>query len=304
MTNETIVDARKRVLTRYEDVLDTRLRIERTDEPEETRRFRAILEAAEPPLVDLHVGDVIGWGRTAARARRRAVDKVANRRRGVPRDEYEAAGVTFRTGPAPAPAAGETEHAFAAVVTFVDASSPLASRVDVGTVLAQSRNASNAADRAIYLLGQWAEQARLAEMQRRIMGLRRRRRPAGEAADKSEPARWDDGAPCHNEDPEKFFPEPGFNAAGGQTAAISVCEACPVRAECLARALDRREAFGVWGGTTEATRRKLLRQLGPNAGDVVRARGVIVLALVGGKAAASVPASAPDVPQGDEQAAA
>lgn len=295
MTNETIVDERRRVLTRYEDVLGTRLRIELTDELDERRRYRAVLEAAEPPLVDLAVDQVIGWGRSAARARRRAVDKVANRRRGVPRKSYEAAGIAFRTEANPD--AGDVPgHAFRAVATFVAASSPIAGRVDVDQVLAYAREASHAADRAIYMLGQWAEQARLAAMQRRIMGVRRRR-PAG-AVDKSEPARWDDGAPCHNEDPEKFFPEPGFNAAGGQTAAITVCEACPVRAECLAQALDRNEGFGIWGGTTEATRRALKRR--GITGDVVRARGVVVLALVGGKAAQSVPVA----PQGDEQAAA
>lgn len=35
---------------------------------------------------------------------------------------------------------------------------------------------------------------------------------------------------------------------------------CPVRAECLAEALDNRIDFGVWGGMTERERRALLRR--------------------------------------------
>lgn len=31
-------------------------------------------------------------------------------------------------------------------------------------------------------------------------------------------------------------------------AAADACGACPVRLECLAAALERREGFGVWGG--------------------------------------------------------
>ena len=34
---------------------------------------------------------------------------------------------------------------------------------------------------------------------------------------------------------------------------------CPVRAECLAEALDNRIQWGVWGGMTERDRRHLLR---------------------------------------------
>lgn len=35
---------------------------------------------------------------------------------------------------------------------------------------------------------------------------------------------------------------------------------CPVRAECLADALDNRIEFGIWGGMTERERRALLRR--------------------------------------------
>jgi WhiB family redox-sensing transcriptional regulator len=35
---------------------------------------------------------------------------------------------------------------------------------------------------------------------------------------------------------------------------------CPVRAECLAEALDNEIEWGVWGGLTERERRALLRK--------------------------------------------
>ncbi len=50
--------------------------------------------------------------------------------------------------------------------------------------------------------------------------------------------------PCHREDPELFFAE----AASDVERAKSLCGTCPVRAECLASAIERREPWGVWGG--------------------------------------------------------
>ncbi|MFF4834059.1 WhiB family transcriptional regulator [Streptomyces sp. NPDC001315] len=40
------------------------------------------------------------------------------------------------------------------------------------------------------------------------------------------------------------------------------CRACPVTAACLEQALDNREPHGVWGGTTDAERRSILRRRG------------------------------------------
>ncbi len=50
--------------------------------------------------------------------------------------------------------------------------------------------------------------------------------------------------PCRREDPELFFAE---SPADVETAK-ALCLDCPVRVECLAGALDRREPWGVWGG--------------------------------------------------------
>jgi WhiB family redox-sensing transcriptional regulator len=41
--------------------------------------------------------------------------------------------------------------------------------------------------------------------------------------------------------------------------AVAICEGCPVRQECLETALADRNLFGVWGGTTQAERRRMHR---------------------------------------------
>jgi WhiB family transcriptional regulator, redox-sensing transcriptional regulator len=50
--------------------------------------------------------------------------------------------------------------------------------------------------------------------------------------------------PCRTNDPELFFAE----SPADVELAKSLCQTCPVRAECLAGALERREPWGVWGG--------------------------------------------------------
>ncbi len=54
----------------------------------------------------------------------------------------------------------------------------------------------------------------------------------------------DEQLPCRRENPELFFAE----SPADVEAAKALCLGCPVRAECLAGALDRREPWGVWGG--------------------------------------------------------
>ncbi len=53
-----------------------------------------------------------------------------------------------------------------------------------------------------------------------------------------------------------FFPGRGDNV----NRAITICNDCPVRAQCLEYALDHGEHFGIWGGTTERGRRAIRRQ--------------------------------------------
>lgn len=50
--------------------------------------------------------------------------------------------------------------------------------------------------------------------------------------------------PCRVNDPELWFAEQPCDVE----FAKALCVDCPVRALCLAGALDRREPWGVWGG--------------------------------------------------------
>ena len=50
--------------------------------------------------------------------------------------------------------------------------------------------------------------------------------------------------PCHTVDPDLWFAE---SPADVETAK-ALCLPCPLRAACLAGALERREPWGVWGG--------------------------------------------------------
>jgi WhiB family transcriptional regulator, redox-sensing transcriptional regulator len=52
------------------------------------------------------------------------------------------------------------------------------------------------------------------------------------------------GLPCRGENPELYFAE----SPSDVELAKALCQDCPVRAECLAGALERREPWGVWGG--------------------------------------------------------
>ena len=53
-----------------------------------------------------------------------------------------------------------------------------------------------------------------------------------------------DALPCRVADPELFFADTPADLEFAKT----LCAPCPVRAECLAGALERAEPWGVWGG--------------------------------------------------------
>ena len=50
--------------------------------------------------------------------------------------------------------------------------------------------------------------------------------------------------PCRTHDPDLWFAE----SPAKLEQAKQLCRRCPVRTECLAAALARRESWGVWGG--------------------------------------------------------
>ena len=66
---------------------------------------------------------------------------------------------------------------------------------------------------------------------------------------------WAAAATCQKSRPDELF----VRGAEPHQATV-VCAACPVRAECLAEALDNRIEWGVWGGMTERERRAVLRK--------------------------------------------
>ncbi len=69
-------------------------------------------------------------------------------------------------------------------------------------------------------------------------------------------ATWRNRAACRGIDPDVFFPVTEEDA----DEAKAICNACPVREACLEFALAAREKEGVWGGTTERERRRIVRQ--------------------------------------------
>ena len=71
-----------------------------------------------------------------------------------------------------------------------------------------------------------------------------------------QPVEWQSEAACNDVDPEIFFPERG----GSSKAARAVCGQCEVRTQCLEYALNNKEQFGIWGGTSERERRRLRRE--------------------------------------------
>lgn len=71
----------------------------------------------------------------------------------------------------------------------------------------------------------------------------------------AEPPAWYGDAACPSTDPEAFYPEKG----GSTQPDKAVCLSCSVRSKCLAYALERNEAHGVWGGLSEKQRRQLKR---------------------------------------------
>ncbi len=69
---------------------------------------------------------------------------------------------------------------------------------------------------------------------------------------------WHLRGACRGLEASIFYPDP--DAAEDVARALAVCAGCEVREACLAHALGRREPTGIWGGTTERERRRVLRR--------------------------------------------
>lgn len=67
---------------------------------------------------------------------------------------------------------------------------------------------------------------------------------------------WAAYAACRQADPDQFFSTKEEDMA----AAVRMCRGCPVTDECLDWALETRVRYGIWGGTTERERLRMLRR--------------------------------------------
>ncbi len=66
-----------------------------------------------------------------------------------------------------------------------------------------------------------------------------------------------DGAVCEGvarADYDPFFPE----TPEAEADALAMCRICPAKAPCLAYAVETGQAFGIWGGKTQAQIRRLI----------------------------------------------
>ena len=68
---------------------------------------------------------------------------------------------------------------------------------------------------------------------------------------------WAALAACRDADPDLVFSD---GTGEGTAVALRICAGCAVAEECLEWALTARASFGVWGGTTEQDRRRLIRR--------------------------------------------
>lgn len=72
-------------------------------------------------------------------------------------------------------------------------------------------------------------------------------------------AKWQDDAACVGKDPDAWFPDP--SDIRGTENAISVCNGCPVRSQCLELALtaeaDGAARFGIFGAKTPVQRARM-----------------------------------------------
>jgi hypothetical protein len=66
-----------------------------------------------------------------------------------------------------------------------------------------------------------------------------------------------DGAVCEGvarADYDPFFPE----TPEAEADALAMCRLCPAKAVCLAYAVETGQAYGIWGGKTQAQIRRLI----------------------------------------------
>lgn len=71
------------------------------------------------------------------------------------------------------------------------------------------------------------------------------------------------GAICRSRDPEilaRYYPERDTPDHAVAAAVLGCRQFCPIQGACLQFALVNEEWFGIWGGTTERERRKMIKE--------------------------------------------
>jgi hypothetical protein len=118
--------------------------------------------------------------------------------------------------------------------------------------------------------------ARESEMLRSVTAVRRPDTPADALVGNQVWARVIRQARCTDSglDADEWFPvSPGAQEARREAAAaIALCQACPVRSQCLAISLRHWDIgqHGVWGGMVAAERASLRRQMLADRADAPR----------------------------------
>lgn len=71
-----------------------------------------------------------------------------------------------------------------------------------------------------------------------------------------------DRTPCQQNDPEIWFPSGENNLEDNKKIVLakSLCAQCHEVSKCLSFAVTNRVRYGIWGGTTESERYKLIRK--------------------------------------------
>lgn len=80
-------------------------------------------------------------------------------------------------------------------------------------------------------------------------------------ADMAWPGSWTRRGACRTTPPWVFFPAQGDSL----DTAKGVCSRCPVRQECADYAVPHADLRGIWGGLSEAERRRLRASVPPSA---------------------------------------
>jgi WhiB family redox-sensing transcriptional regulator len=65
---------------------------------------------------------------------------------------------------------------------------------------------------------------------------------------------WRKRAACRDQPMRLFFAETGYASVRSAAEARHICNACPVREECLQYALSDPDIYGIWGGLTRKER--------------------------------------------------